>query len=161
MNSMLKLAELLCLHELHVTMLLSEFTHRRLVLHANAQSRFARYPGFRFVTMPDGLPEDHPRAGERTMEIMLSLRKTGGLEFRRLMESTNRLNDAGDRRPVTCVIMDGVLSFALPVLMEMGIPYIYFRTVGACSFWANFCIQEIIDAGEVPLRGTILFQLNM
>ncbi|CAA2974408.1 7-deoxyloganetic acid glucosyltransferase-like isoform X1 [Olea europaea var. sylvestris] len=152
-NSMLKLAELLCLHELHVTMLLSEFTHRRLVLHANAQSRFARYPGFRFVTMPDGLPEDHPRAGERTMEIMLSLRKTGGLEFRRLMESTNRLNDAGDRRPVTCVIMDGVLSFALPVLMEMGIPYIYFRTVGACSFWANFCIQEIIDAGEVPLRG--------
>ncbi|KAL2541666.1 UDP-glycosyltransferase 85A2 [Abeliophyllum distichum] len=152
-NSMLKLAELLCLYNLHVTMLLSEFTHGRLLLHANAQSHFAHYPGFRFVTMPDGLPEDHPRAGERILEILLSLKETGRPEFRRLMESTDRLSDGSARRPVTCVIMDGVLSFSIPVLEEMGIPYIYFRTVSSCSFWAYFCIQEIIDAGEVPLKG--------
>lgn len=154
-NSMLKLAELLCLYELHVTMLLSDFNHNRLLLHANAKSHFARYPGFRFVTIPDGLPEDHPRSGDRILEILLSLKETGGPEFRRLMESTDCLSDAGARRPITCVIMDGVLSFAIPVLEEKGIPYIYFRTISACSFWAYFCIQEIIDAGEVPLKGTI------
>ncbi|XP_022856506.1 7-deoxyloganetic acid glucosyltransferase-like [Olea europaea var. sylvestris] len=152
-NSMLKLAELLCLYELHVTMLLSDFNHNRLLLHANAKSHFARYPGFRFVTIPDGLPEDHPRSGDRILEILLSLKETGGPEFRRLMESTDCLSDAGARRPITCVIMDGVLSFAIPVLEEKGIPYIYFRTISACSFWAYFCIQEIIDAGEVPLKG--------
>ncbi|KAK4403329.1 7-deoxyloganetic acid glucosyl transferase [Sesamum angolense] len=69
------------------------------------------------------------------------------------MESTDGLSDGGARRRVSCLIMDGVFSFAIPVLEEMGIPYIYFRTISACSFWPYFCLQEIIDAGEVPLIG--------
>ncbi|XP_011100060.1 7-deoxyloganetic acid glucosyltransferase-like [Sesamum indicum] len=152
-NSMLKLAELFCLSNLHVTMLLSEYTHGRLRRHANIESRFSRYPGFRVATIPDGLPEDHPRVGERTMEIVMSLLKVGGAEFRKLMETTDALSDGGARRRVTCLIMDGVLSFAVPVAEEMGIPFIYFRTVGACSFWANFCFKDVIEAGEAPLKG--------
>ncbi|KAK4382824.1 7-deoxyloganetic acid glucosyl transferase [Sesamum angolense] len=152
-NSMLKLAELFCLANLHVTMLLSEYTHGRLLRHANIESRFSRYPGFRVATIPDGLPEDHPRVGERTMEIVMSLLKVGGAEFRKLMETTDALSDGGGRRRVSCLIMDGVLSFAVPVAEEMGIPFIYFRTVGACSFWANFCFKDVIEAGEVPLKG--------
>ncbi|KAA8539654.1 hypothetical protein F0562_026346 [Nyssa sinensis] len=73
--------------------------------------------------------------------------------FNELMVSSSCLSSAGNRRPVTCLIMDGVLSFAADVAEEMGIPFIYFRTVGACSFWANFCIPEVILAGEVPLKG--------
>ncbi|KAK6156167.1 hypothetical protein DH2020_010415 [Rehmannia glutinosa] len=152
-NSMLKLAELLCLSNLHVTMLLSDYTHGRLRRHANIESRFSRYPGFRVATITDGLPDDHPRNGERSMEIVMSLLKVGGGEFRKLMETTDALSDGGGRRRVTCLIMDGVLSFAVPVVEEMGIPFIYFRTVGACSFWANFCFKEVIEAGEVPLKG--------
>ncbi|KAL0449263.1 UNVERIFIED_CONTAM: 7-deoxyloganetic acid glucosyl transferase [Sesamum latifolium] len=152
-NSMLKLAEVFCLANLHVTMLLSEYTHGRLRHHANIESRFSRYPGFRVATIPDGLPEDHPRVGERAMEIVMSLLKVGEAEFRKLMETTDALSDGGARRRVTCLIMDGVLSFAVPVAEEMRIPFIYFRTVGACSFWANFCFKDVIEAGEVPLKG--------
>lgn len=73
------------------------------------------------------------------------------------MVSSGCFGSTGDRRPVTCMIMDGVLGFAAEVAEEMGIPFIYFRTVGACSFWANFCISDVIEAGEVPLKGVYFF----
>ncbi|KAL3838463.1 hypothetical protein ACJIZ3_023054 [Penstemon smallii] len=152
-NSMLKLAELLCLSHLHVTVILSEYNHSRLRRHADIESRFSRYSGFRVATIPDGLPDEHPRNGERAMEIVLSLKKIGGFEFRKLMESTDALSDGGNRRRVSCLIMDGVFSFVIPVVEEMRIPFIYFRTVGACSFWANFCFKEVMEAGELPLKG--------
>ncbi|KAL6580274.1 hypothetical protein OROMI_008298 [Orobanche minor] len=151
-NSMLKLAELLCLSKIHVTMLLSDYTHGRLSRHANIETRFAIYPGFRVTSITDGLPDNHPRAGERTMEVLMSILKVGGAEFRKLMESTDALSDGGLRRRVSCLIMDGVMSFAIPVVEEMGIPFIYFRTVGACAFWANYCFEDVIEAGEVPLK---------
>ncbi|KAL0402842.1 UNVERIFIED_CONTAM: 7-deoxyloganetic acid glucosyl transferase [Sesamum radiatum] len=150
-NSMLNLADLLCLSGLHVTILLSDYAHNCLLRHASLRSR---HSGFRVATFSDGLPADHPRAGERIMDLAFSLKEIGGSQFRsRLMESTDGLSDGGARRRVSCLIMDGLLSFLISVVEEMGIPYIYFRTIGACSFWPHFCIQEIIDAGEVPLRG--------
>ncbi|KAL8552059.1 hypothetical protein ACS0TY_000937 [Phlomoides rotata] len=152
-NSMLKLAELLCLSDLHVTILLSDYTHGRLRRHANIESLTSRYPGFRVATMPDGLPDDHPRVGERTIQIVMSLMKTGGTEFRKLMDTSDALSYGDARRRITCLIMDGVLSFAVPVAQEMGIPFLYFRTVGACSFWANFSFKDVIEAGEVPIKG--------
>lgn len=90
------------------------------------------------------------------MEIVMSLLKVGGTEFRKLMDTSDALSYGGDRRRITCLIMDGVLSFAVPVAKEMGIPFLYFRTIGACSFWANFCFNDVIEAGEVPIKGTIL-----
>lgn len=100
----------------------------------------------------------------------MSLKVVGQSQFRDLLVSTDGLSkecrnrdngvfddDGVKRRPVTCLIMDGVLSFAAVVAEEMGIPYIYFRTSGACSFWANFCIQDVFDAGEIPLSGIYIF----
>ncbi|XP_059666352.1 7-deoxyloganetic acid glucosyltransferase-like isoform X1 [Cornus florida] len=57
------------------------------------------------------------------------------------------------RRPVTCIITEGVPSFAGDFAMERGIPLIYFRTSSACTFWAYFCIPELIEADEIPLKG--------
>ncbi|KAL8470327.1 hypothetical protein ACS0TY_032974 [Phlomoides rotata] len=140
-NSMLNLAEVLCVSDLHVTILLSDYTHNRLLRHASLDSCFSRYPGFRVATISDGLPEDHPRSGHRIMDIVLSLKEVGGAQFRYLMESTDALSDGGARRRVSFLVMDGVLSFTIPVVKEMEIPYIYFRTISACSFWPYFCIQ--------------------
>ncbi|KAK7828075.1 7-deoxyloganetic acid glucosyltransferase, partial [Quercus suber] len=53
---------------------------------------------------------------------------------------------------VTCIIADGILSFPIDVGDELGIPVIHFRTISACSFWAYFCIQDMIEAGELPIR---------
>ncbi|XP_058181842.1 7-deoxyloganetic acid glucosyl transferase-like [Rhododendron vialii] len=151
-NSMLKLAELLSLAAVHVTLLLSDFSHSRLLRHTDTHTRFSRYPGFRFETISDGLPEDHPRAGETVTDIMPSLQSVTGPLFKEMMVASDFLRSE-DRRPVTCIIADGILSFAGDFALEKGIPLVYFRTISACAFWAYFCIQEVIEAGEVPLKG--------
>ncbi|KAA8534138.1 hypothetical protein F0562_031669 [Nyssa sinensis] len=150
-NCNLQLAELLCHAGLDITMLVSHYIYDRLLRHSNVQSRFARYPGFCFKTISDGLPDDHPRAGPRIMEIVPALRANTGPLFREMMISSNCLS-SDNRRPVTTIIADG-LSFVGDFALEKGIQLIYFRTVSACSFWACFCMQELIEAGEIPLKG--------
>ncbi|KAL3621665.1 hypothetical protein CASFOL_036577 [Castilleja foliolosa] len=152
-SSMLNLAEILCLSDLHVTVLLFDYIHTSLLRHADLQSRFSAYPSFRVATISDGLPADYTRSGERIFDTLRSLKEIGGPLFRRLMETTHALSEVGYRRRVSCLIMDGGLSFTIPVLEEMGIPFIVFRTISACAFWSYFCAQQIIDAGELPLKG--------
>ena len=68
-NSMLNLAQLLSLAGLNITFLKTDHNHNFLVLHSNILHRFACFPGFQFKSIPDGLPDDHPRAGVRFMEM--------------------------------------------------------------------------------------------
>ncbi|KAL2548803.1 7-deoxyloganetic acid glucosyltransferase [Forsythia ovata] len=64
-NSMLMLAELLCVSGLDITFMVSDFSHNRLLKHTTVASRFERYAGFSFQSISDGLPDDHPRAGKQ------------------------------------------------------------------------------------------------
>ncbi|CAI9091610.1 OLC1v1026682C1 [Oldenlandia corymbosa var. corymbosa] len=151
-NSMLRLAELLCLAQLDITFIVSEFSHDRLLKHTTVASRFGIYPGFRFQNISDGLPDDHPRAGERVMDILSGTKNVTGPLFKQMMIEKNCFASA-TRRPVSCMIADGVLSFVGDFAEEKGISLIYFRTVAACSFWACFCIPELIEAGDIPVKG--------
>ncbi|GFZ14948.1 UDP-glucosyl transferase 72B3 [Actinidia rufa] len=152
-NSMLKLAELLCLAGLHVTFLVSETVHSLLHRHSPAHSRS---PGLRFRTISDGIPPEHRRSGTGHLkELFSSLRTTVKPLFREMIVSSNRLSGE-DRRPVTCVVADGVLSFVLDLGEELGIPVIYFRTISACAFWSYFCIPKLVEAGELPFQGNDL-----
>ncbi|KAL3523919.1 hypothetical protein ACH5RR_016753 [Cinchona calisaya] len=151
-SSMLRLAELLCLAELHVTFIVSEFCHNHLLKHTNVESRFACYPGFSFQTISDGLPEDHPRAGERFADIMPALRRVTALLFNKMMIE-KKWFASSTRRPITCIIADGVLSFTADFAEENGIPLVYFRTASAVFFWASFCMPKLIEAGEIAFTG--------
>ncbi|KAK9282825.1 hypothetical protein L1049_011048 [Liquidambar formosana] len=150
-NSMLKLAELLSLAGLHVTFLNSDYNHRRLLQYTDIHARFSRYPGFRFETISDGLPPDNPRSGDRLMEMFDSMTAITKPLFRELLISSRLGSDS--RPPVTCLIGDGIFSFAIEVAKEIGIMSIAFRTISACSFWTYFCIPELIEAGELPFTG--------
>ena len=150
-NSTLKLAELLSLAGLNITFLNTDFNHDRLVLHSNILDRFASFPGFQFKTISDGLPADHPRAGDRFMELFDSFKLVTKPLFREMLSSGQLNSITGES--VTCIIADGILSFPIDVGHELGIPVISIRTISACSFWAFFSIQDIIEAGELPSRG--------
>nr|ALV83447.1 putative 7-deoxyloganetic acid-O-glucosyl transferase 1 [Olea europaea subsp. europaea] len=151
-NSMLMLAELLCLSGLDITFMISDFSHSRLLKHTTVGSRFKQYPGFRFQTITDGLPDDHPRVGEKVMDILPSTKNTTAPLFKQMMVEKNFFASE-TRRPITCIIADGSLPFAGDFAEEKGIPLIYFRTISACSFWAYFCIPELIEAGEISVEG--------
>ncbi|CAN4095821.1 unnamed protein product [Withania somnifera] len=76
-NSMFKLAQLLCLSGLHITFLLTENVHSRLLLHTDIASRFDQFPGLQIKTISDGLPDDHPREGSKFMEMIIWMNQLG------------------------------------------------------------------------------------
>nr|GEW34636.1 7-deoxyloganetic acid glucosyltransferase-like [Tanacetum cinerariifolium] len=152
-NSMFKLAELLCLSGLHVTFLVTENIHTRLLKNSNMQSRFDTYPGFRLESISDGLPEDHPRSGSGLMEMFDSLKTKNKILLKQLLTSGKLNSDS--RRPVTCIIADGIMGYTFDVANEVGLPIIYVRTISACCLWVFFCLPKLIESGELPFAGVL------
>ena len=147
-NPMLKLAELLSLAGLRITFLNSDYNHHRLLRYTNILDRYTRYPGFRFQTISDGLPLNRPWTGAGLRDMMDGIKATTKPLFREMVISWCRSSD-----PVTCIIADGLMSFAIDVANEVGVPIISCRTVSPCCFLAYFSFAELIEAGEVPFKG--------
>ncbi|PON56500.1 UDP-glucuronosyl/UDP-glucosyltransferase [Parasponia andersonii] len=153
-NSMLKLAELLVLAGIHITFLNTDHIHDRLIRYTDVETRYSKYQGFIFRTISDGLEEDHPRAGDRFMEVVYSLNEKTKPVFREMLVS-GKLGSA-DTPLVTHIISDGIFGgFTIDVAEELGIPIIHFRTI----FWSIFSFPDLIESGELPIRGAnIIFQ---
>lgn len=142
-NSMLKLTELLCLANIEVTYLLTRETQTRLLANTDVVSRFT---GLRFHTLPESVSERNAQSMNIVLNLYESL-KTAKAFLRDLLLS------GGLKKPVTCIITDGLMRFTLDVGKEIGVPVIYFRTISACSFWSYFCMNKLIEAAECPFKG--------
>lgn len=150
-NCMLKLAELLAINELHVTFLNTEYIQDRLLKHTDVQSRFDQYPGFNFETVPDGLPEDHPRTGDKFIDIANGMEEVVKPLFKDML--TNGKLSFKSSKPVSFIIADGFYSFANDIAKGAGIPLLYFDTISPCSLWTFFCLPRLIESGELPFKG--------
>ncbi|KAL4313627.1 hypothetical protein AHAS_Ahas15G0004000 [Arachis hypogaea] len=143
-NSMLNLAQLLAVRNLHVTFLNTEHIHNRLTRFAHIESLAARYPTLRFKSIPDGLPEEHPRSGEQAMEPLHSVKVHG----------KPLLRDILVKEKVTCLVADGFFGkLANDMAEEVGVASIHFRTIGASSFWTYFWIPYLFHSNELPITG--------
>ncbi|KAH7840146.1 hypothetical protein Vadar_013214 [Vaccinium darrowii] len=153
-NPMLKLAELLCHGGIHVTFIVTDYIHGRLLRHSTiVQSHLASYSGFRFEIISDGLPKDDPRSGDKVGELFRSFRVTAKPLLRELLRSDPVRDSDSGRKRISCIIADGAMSIATDVGEEIGIPVIFFRTTSACYFWAFFCGPKLIESGEIPFQG--------
>lgn len=153
-NSMLKLAELLCLQGgLHITFVVTDHIHRRLHRHSNIHTRFQSYPGFQILTISDGLPENHPR-GDKFLELFESLRINTKPLFKEMLQSLGT--------GISCVIADGGLGFPFDVATDCGIPFFSVRTISAACLWVFFSLPQLIHSGEIPFQGQFarLFSLS-
>ncbi|KAF5803550.1 putative 7-deoxyloganetin glucosyltransferase [Helianthus annuus] len=153
-NCMLKLAELLCISGITVTVLNTDYIHRTLIRHSNVLTRFSSYDNLRFKTISDGLPEDHPRSGQRFLDLFDGMKTVTEPVFREMMVS-GCFSFKSDP-PVTIIIPDASFSFALDVAEEVGIPLFYFETVSPSALWTYLCLPKLIGAGEVPFNGNDL-----
>ncbi|XP_009597174.1 7-deoxyloganetic acid glucosyl transferase-like [Nicotiana tomentosiformis] len=161
-HPMLNLAELLSLSSnIHVTFINALSIHNRLLRCTDLQSRFGRFPGFRFKTINLGLGDGLPHTSDDIMAVLKSLRTTAKPLLKELflldnceLGTTDKI--IGQVPPVTCLISDGILIIALEVAEERGIPTFHFRTSSASSFWAYYCIPQLIHAGELPFSGNDL-----
>ncbi|KAL0915161.1 hypothetical protein M5K25_015560 [Dendrobium thyrsiflorum] len=148
-SPMLKLAELLSLANIHITFLNTESIHHRFLRHSPDLDRLARLPCFRFRTIPDGLPEDHPRPILDFLNLLRSLNFSSREPYKEILAPASGIDPDGWPQ-VTCVIADGTLSLAYEVPAELGLPVIFFRTSSACSFWAYHCVPLLLRSGELP-----------
>ncbi|XP_027180046.1 7-deoxyloganetic acid glucosyltransferase-like [Coffea eugenioides] len=150
-NCMLNLAELFCLGDLHVTFINTDHVQDRLRSCSDVESRFERYPNFRFHTIPDGLPEDSPRTGGHILKLIESLEVVSQPIFRAMVTSGSLGHNS--EKPATCIIADGIFSFAVDIAKEIGVPLIYFDTISPCGLWSYLCIPKLIEAQEFPFKG--------
>uniref|UniRef100_A0A8I6YHV1 Glycosyltransferase n=1 Tax=Hordeum vulgare subsp. vulgare TaxID=112509 RepID=A0A8I6YHV1_HORVV len=134
-NPMLQFATALVDAGVQVTFLHTEHNLRRL-----AQ---ASPPHLRLLSIPDGLPDDHPRGFLDFMEAMCT---TGSTAYHALLLSLVSASDA----PVTCVVADGTMPFAIEIPQELGIPALSFVTHSACSYLALLSMPKLVELGETP-----------
>ncbi|XP_019176529.1 PREDICTED: 7-deoxyloganetic acid glucosyltransferase-like [Ipomoea nil] len=153
-HSMLNLAQILCLSHLKVTLVLTLHARNNGFLRfSDLESQFSRYPGgIRFHYIPDGLPGDHPRG---VIELLVSLTATAKPLLKEMLLMVNLKEAAAPPPPPPrCVVLaDGLLSFAIEVAEEVGVPFFYFQPVIACAIWTSLSLPQLIRGGELPLKG--------
>ncbi|KAE8099294.1 hypothetical protein FH972_017286 [Carpinus fangiana] len=142
---MVGLTALLCDAGIHVTFLNTDHNHRRLTY---LQSLSTHFPTLHLESISDGLPADHPRTLPFLPELTSSIKSVTKPLFRQLLADSIKNSVS----PVTCVIADGGMPFAIDVAKELGIRVIAFRTFSACCLWSYFCLPNLIQEGQLPVN---------
>ncbi|GLT65371.1 hypothetical protein SLA2020_378090 [Shorea laevis] len=143
----LNLAALLSHAGLHVTFLNTEHNHRCLT---HLQKLSTQFPTLHFESIPDGLPADHPRRSIlHVADLMPSIDSVMKQLFRELLGDLCRKSEL----PVTCVISDGLMPFAIDFAKELGIRAMSYRVFTAACLLSFLCLPKLIEEGQVPIIG--------
>ncbi|KAM5577818.1 7-deoxyloganetic acid glucosyltransferase [Rosa sericea] len=141
---LLCLAELLCHAGLHVTFVNTRHNHNRL---ANLRALSAHFPTLHFESVLDGLPDDHPRT--LGSELLIALKTSIKPHFKELLQSSLKANGVA-LPPPTCIITDGLVTFAFDVAEELGLPILSFDVGCAPYMWTCLCLPNLIEQGQLP-----------
>ncbi|KAL5563913.1 hypothetical protein UlMin_033660 [Ulmus minor] len=147
-NPMTKLAKVLYSRGFHITFLITESIHNRL-LKSRGSNSLDGLPSFKYESIPDGLPPSDVDAIQDVASHFVSIRKNCLAPFRDLLK---KLNSSPDVPSVTCVVSDAVMSFTLDAAEELGIPNVLFWALSSCSYLGSIYVRQLIDKGYIPLK---------
>lgn len=115
---MLKLAKILHHKGFHITVVNTEYNHRRLIKSQGPESVNGLHD-LQLKTIPDGLPfTEDIDATQEAAAICESTSKNCLVPFRDIVCS---INNQSDLPPVSSIVSDGIMSFTLDVAEEHGI----------------------------------------
>jgi len=146
---MLQLAKLLFARGFHITFVNTEFNHRRL-LRSRGPDALDGVPGFHFATIPDGLPPSDADATQDPPSLCYSTMTTCLPHLLALLADLN--DPSSGTPPVTCLVVDGVMSFGYDAAREIGVPVAALWTASACGFMGYRNYRWLVDRGLVPFR---------
>lgn len=153
-NPMLKLAMILHHKGFHITFVNTEFNHKRL-LKSRGPNSLDGLADFCFETIPDGLPPSEENATQDPLSLCMSTQKNCLAPLRKLLEKLNSWSSF--RPPVSCIIQDGIMSFAIVAAKEIGVPSVCFRTSPATILLLNKHYRQLEEKGLLPSKdGTSL-----
>ena len=145
---MLQFAQLLHHRGFHITIVNTEFNHKRF-LNSLGPNSLDQFPDFRFETIPDGLPSSDEMDSQDPILLIDSIRKHFLAPFRNLL---NKLNGKMNL-PVTSIVSDGFLTFTITVAKELEIPISQLFTVAAVGFMSFRVFPTLVEKGFAPLKG--------
>ncbi|KAL8060968.1 hypothetical protein ABFX02_02G058200 [Erythranthe guttata] len=151
-NPMLKLAKLLHSRGFFITFVNTEYNHRRLLKSGGGPAALAGLPDFRFATIPDGLPPSELEDSTQDIPTLCDYCSKTCLEP--LCNLLTELNSSGEAGvpPVTCIVTDGFMCFALKAAEAFGLPAAVFWTTSACGFLAYTHYKCLVEKGFTPLK---------
>jgi hypothetical protein len=150
-NPALQVAKLLHRHGAYVTFVNTEHNHRLLRVTEGAGAVRGR-EGFCFETIPDGLSKADRGKQDYSTGLAASITATCAAPFRALVARLDGGGEPGVPR-VTCVLATMLMSFALDVAREMGVPAVAFWTGSAASLMADMRLRDLRERGYLPLKG--------
>ncbi|KAF8370171.1 hypothetical protein HHK36_031802 [Tetracentron sinense] len=138
-NPMLKLAKLLLCKGFHIIFVNTEFNFL-----STACLTSSSIPSPTVFLRPTSTP---PKTSLHL--ICDSTSKNCLAPFRNLL---THLNDTSSSNvlPVSCIVADGIITFSLKVVEELGIPEVLFWTTSACGFLGYVHYSHLI--GPTPLK---------
>ncbi|KAL8476203.1 hypothetical protein ACS0TY_028748 [Phlomoides rotata] len=145
---MMQLASLLQTRGFFITFVNTEFNHKRL-LRSKGLEWMQSFKDFQFETITEGLPPSDRNATQDPAALCDSIRRTCSPVFHELM---SKLISDTDLPRISCIVADGVMSFAINVGAEFGIPVVQFWTASACGFMGYLKYHELINRGFIPFK---------
>ncbi|RLM80327.1 7-deoxyloganetin glucosyltransferase-like [Panicum miliaceum] len=148
-NPALQVAKLMHRHGAYVTFVNTEHNHRLLRATEGAGTVRDR-EGLHFETIPDGLSEADRSKQDYSTGLAASITASYVATFRALVE---RLDGGGKPGvPWVIVLATMLMSFALDVAREMGVPAVAFWTGSAASLMADMRLRDLRERGYLPLK---------
>ncbi|XP_051201177.1 7-deoxyloganetin glucosyltransferase-like [Lolium perenne] len=147
-NPALQLAKLLHRHGFYITFVNTEDNHRRVQATEGAAAVLGR-DGFRFEAIPDGLVEAHRYTGNYDLALSMATSTHCAAPLRELLR---RLNATPGVPPVTCLLPTSLMSFALGVARELGIPTMVLWGCSAAALMGQMRLRELQERGYLPLK---------
>ncbi|GJM90869.1 hypothetical protein PR202_ga07190 [Eleusine coracana subsp. coracana] len=148
-NPALQLAKLLHHHGVYITFVNTEHNHRR-VQDTEGASAVRGRDGFRFEAIPDGLSDADRGKQDYGQSLLVSTSQRCAAPLKDLILRLN--NSTPGVPPVTCVLPTELMSFALGVARELGIPSMAFWCGGVASLMGYLMTPELRRRGYVPLK---------
>ncbi|KAK8652809.1 hypothetical protein V6N13_126832 [Hibiscus sabdariffa] len=147
-SPMMQLAQLLDSRGFFISFVNTEFNHRRLIRSKGPES-VEGLPDFKFEMIPDGLLLSNQDATQDVRVLSDSTRKNCLEPF---LDLLSKINSSPQVPSVTCIVSDGVMSFAIKAAEILGIPEVQFWTASACSVMGYLQFSELVERGIFPFQ---------
>ncbi|KAH0761401.1 hypothetical protein KY290_017474 [Solanum tuberosum] len=144
----MKLAKILHSRGFYVTFVNTEYNHRRLI-QSQGPDFEKSFQDFKFETIPEGLPPSDRDATQDPVLLCDSIRKNCLTPFQDLL---SKLISSPVIPPISCIISDGMMSFAIKAAQEFGILDVQFWTASACGYMGYLQFDELRRRGIIPFK---------
>lgn len=131
-NPLMAFTKLIAARGFFVNFLNTDWSEKRMFKYPNEaqalslQLRQQQGHNIRFLSIPDGLPEDHPRV-QAICEYFQAMEKLGPAMVR-ILQTT-----AHETPPITCIVTDCFMACTHQVATVLGVPRVIFWTYCASA----------------------------